>query len=97
MRVRTVLGGVVLMAMGIPAVGVAQAQIQVYGAWHCGNDYCTWGTQRDIKEFDGRNHWLIDRGDGQPSVNLVVLSFVHPLKLLNKTTDAQTLGACRAG
>jgi hypothetical protein len=33
---------------------------------------------------------LIDRGDGVPSVNLVVLSFVQPLKLLNKTTDAQT-------
>src|SRR4029078_12743038 len=31
-----------------------------------------------------------DRGDGSPSVNLVVLSFVHPLRLLNKTNDAST-------
>src|ERR687884_102082 len=65
--------------------------ISVYGAWHCGNDACVWGSVRDMTEFDSKNHWLIDRGDGVPSVNLVILSFVHPLKLLNKTTDAQTL------
>ena len=71
----------------------AQAtQIQIYGAWHCGNDYCTWGTIRDMTDFDQKNHWLINRGDGSnlPSVNLVVLSFVNPLKLLNKTNDSQT-------
>jgi hypothetical protein len=44
-----------------------------------------------MTEFDEKNGWLIDAGDGRPSVNLVVLSFVHPLKLLNKTTDSQTL------
>ena len=38
--------------------------------------------------FDTQNHWLIDRGDGKPSVNLVVLAFVNPLKLLDGTTDA---------
>lgn len=21
------------------------AQLQVYGVWHAGNDYCTWGTK----------------------------------------------------
>src|SRR5258708_17958052 len=62
----------------------------VYGAWACSNDACLWGTVRSVTEFDSKNHWLIDRGDGVPSVNLVVLSFVQPLKLLNKTTDAQT-------
>jgi len=65
-------------------------QIQVYGAWHCGNDYCTWASVRDMADFDTKNHWLIDRGDGVPSVNLVVLSFVNPLKLLNLTNDSQT-------
>ena len=39
-------------------------QLQVYGAWHCGNDFCTWGTVRDMTNFDYNNHWLIDRGDG---------------------------------
>src|SRR5215467_6771657 len=62
--------------------------IQVYGAWHCGNDACTWATVRDMTDFDTNNHWIIDRGDGHPSVNLVVLSFVNPLRLLNQTNDA---------
>src|SRR5690348_11172397 len=45
--------------------------VQIYGAWHCGSDYCTWGSVRDMTDFDKMNHWLIDRGDGRPSVNLV--------------------------
>lgn len=64
--------------------------VSVYGAWHCGNDFCTWSTVRNMTDFNTRNRWLIDRGDGSPSVNLVVLSFVHPLRLLNKTNDAGT-------
>jgi hypothetical protein len=71
--------------------GVANAgQISVYGSWLCGNDYCTWSSVRNMTDFDQKNRWLIDRGDGKPSVNLVILSFVHPLRLLNKTTDSQT-------
>jgi hypothetical protein len=75
------------------------AAIPVYGVWHSGNDYCTWGTVRDLTEFDSKNHWLIDRGDGSglPSVNLVILSFVDPLRLLNKTTDSRTLNGIPAG
>ena len=80
-----------------PAIGAAPTPVQIYGAWHCGNDYCTWGAVRTITQFDRANHWLIDRGDGRPSVNLVVLSFVHPLKLLNATTDATTLNGVPRG
>lgn len=43
------------------------------------------------------NRWLVDRGDGRPSVNLVVLSFVHPYRLLRQTTDAQTLNGIPRG
>jgi hypothetical protein len=75
----------------------AAPAFEVYGAWHCGNDYCTWSTVRDIGEFDAKNHWLIDRGDGTPSVNLVVLSFVHPLDLLNKTTATDPLAGIPRG
>jgi hypothetical protein len=71
--------------------------ISIYGAWHCGNDYCTWASERDMDEFDVKNHWLIDRGDGSPSVNLVVLSFVQPLRLLHETTDEQTLNGVPRG
>lgn len=72
-------------------IGTTATPIQVYGSWHCGNDACTWATVRDLTEFDNKNHWLIDRGDGRPSVNLVLLSFVHPYRLLQKTNDAQTV------
>jgi hypothetical protein len=79
---------VVSLALMVPSAKATQ--MQVYGAWHCSNDGCGWATVRSVTEFDSKNHWLIDRGDGsgQPSVNLVVLSFVNPLKLLNHTTDA---------
>lgn len=79
------------------AIDPIGSPIQIYGSWHCGSDFCTWGAQRDLTEFDGKNHWLIDRGDGRPSVNLVVLSFVHPYRLLHKTTDAQTLNGIPRG
>ena len=71
--------------------------MQVYGLWHAGNDYCTWGAERSLSDFDSNNNWIINRGDGTPSVNLVVLSFVNPLKLLNQTTDATTLNGLPRG
>jgi hypothetical protein len=73
--------------------------ITIYGVWHCSNDYCIWGAPRTIAEFDSQNHWVIDRGDGSglPSVNMVILSFVEPLKLLNQTTDATTLNGVPRG
>lgn len=71
--------------------------ISVYGAWHCSDDSCLWGTARDTAEFNQKNHWLVDRGDGLPSVNLVVLSFVNPLRLLQQTTDAYTLDGLPRG
>jgi hypothetical protein len=80
-----------------PAHAATATPIQVYGAWHCSNDACLWSTVRDMADFDYNNHWLIDRGDGRASVNLVVLSFVNPLRLLNRTTDAQTLDGVPRG
>jgi hypothetical protein len=71
--------------------------IQIYGSWHCSDDACTWAVPRSVAEFDSMNHWLVDRGDGRPSVNLVILSFVQPLKLLNGTTDAGTLNGVPRG
>jgi hypothetical protein len=95
-RLVAVTVGFTFAATGFLATPTAHA-LEIYGAWHCGNDFCTWSTVRTPTDFDQKNHWLIDRGDGQPSVNLVVLSFVHPLKLLNKTTDAQTLNGVPRG
>lgn len=102
-RVAALGGLLVVLVLGAvreapPAATAGTAgPIQVYGAWHCGNDACVWGAERDLAELDANNHWLVDRGDGRPSVNLVVLSFVHPLKLLNRTTDATTLDGVPRG
>jgi hypothetical protein len=90
------LGLAALFGLGGAAPAVA-TPISVYGAWHCGSDFCTWASVRDMTDFDQKNHWLVDRGDGRPSVNLVILSFVHPLRLLNLTTDAQTLNGVPRG
>jgi len=89
----------VLLALLVPtgAQATAAAPVQIYGAWHCGDDYCTWATPRTVAEFDAKNHWLVDRGDGRPSVNLVVLSFVDPLKLLHRTTGAGTANGVPVG
>jgi hypothetical protein len=80
-----------------PELAAAPTPIQIYGVWHAGNDACTWATARTVSEFDSKNHWLIDRGNGQPSVNLVILSFVNPLKLMNSTTDAGNLNGIPRG
>ena len=100
-----VVGAISAAALSISSLSLPVAQasaasatpIQVYGSWLCGNDECTWGTVRDMTDFDYNNHWLIDRGDGQPSVNLAVLAFVNPLKLLNQTTDSQTVNGVPVG
>jgi hypothetical protein len=81
---------VIVAAAVVPSgfAPIPASPIQVYGVWHCSSDFCAWATVRDMGDFDHKNHWLIDRGDGSPSVNLVVLSFVNPLKLQNFTNDA---------
>ena len=84
-------------ADAVAAIGATATPIQVFGSWHCGNDACTWASVRAMTDFDTMHHWLVDRGDGRPSVNVVVLSFVHPYRLLEKTTDAQTLNGVPRG
>lgn len=65
--------------------------MSIYGVWHCGNSFCDWSKVRDMGQFDHANHWIIDRNnvdDHRPSVNLVVLSFVKPMDLLQLTTNS---------
>lgn len=71
--------------------------MQVYGVWHAGNDYCIWGAARPTTEFTQKNQWIFTGNNGSPSVNLVVLSFVHPMKLLNRTNDPTTIGGIPRG
>ena len=66
--------------------------IQIFGVWHAGNHYADWALPREMAEFDDANHWLIDRGDGRPSVNLVILSFLHPMQVLGMDSADPTTG-----
>src|SRR6201998_2222829 len=69
----------------------AQTQMQIYGAWHCYTDGCSWASVPNMTTFDTDNHWMIDRNMNntyEPSVNLVILSFVDPVKLMNLTSDS---------
>jgi hypothetical protein len=82
-----------LAALGsivIPPVA-AQTQMQIYGVWHCYSDGCNWFSVPDMTTFDTDNHWIIDRGNGSPSVNVVVLSFVNPVDLMNLTNTSNTV------
>jgi hypothetical protein len=87
------LSGLLLL---VPWLG-AQTQMQVYGLWHCYSDACSWASVPNMTTFDTDNHWIIDRGNGSPSANLVVLSFVNPVKLMNLTTDSTTINGIPIG
>ena len=89
-RVRAGLVAATAVLGALAADTAFATPISVYGAWHCGSDFCTWASVRNMTDFDAKNRWLINRGNGQPSVNVVILSFVHPVRLLNKTTDSTT-------
>lgn len=81
-----------LLLSGLPGITpYANAQMQVYGAWHCYTDGCSWATAPNMTTFDTDNHWMIDRDMNDtylPSVNLVILSFVQPVKLMNLINDS---------
>lgn len=91
---RKVMLVVVAVAAGLilaSSTANAQTQMQVYGLWHCYSDACSWASVPNMTTFDTDNHWILDRGNGSPSANLVVLSFVDPVKLMNRTNDSTTV------
>ena len=78
----------------------AQYQMQVYGLWHCYTDACSWASVPNMTTFDTDNHWIIDRtmdNTYHPSVNVVVLSFVDPVKLMSLTNDSSTVNGIPIG
>ena len=83
-----------------PPLGDA-TPIQIFGLWHAGNHYADWAIPREMDEFDTANRWIIDHvvgdDDLSPSVNLVVLSFLHPMRLLNGTNDNSTVNGVPKG
>lgn len=51
----------------------------IYGAWHCGPGDCEWAS---VPTNDSMG-WLLNRGDGKPTVNVLSLAFLNPVKVLN--------------
>lgn len=83
--------GPLIIAIAITAPAGAQYQMQVYGLWHCYSDACSWASVPDMTTFDTDNHWIIDRtmdSTFHPAVNVVVLSFVNPVKLMTLANDS---------
>lgn len=60
--------------------------MQIFGVWHAGDHYADWSEAIDMVQFDLDNGWLVRGADGNPSVNVVVLSFLQPMDVLNFTT-----------
>jgi len=54
-----------LFAKPKPTNAPAVTPISIYGAWHCGNDFCTWASVRNMTDLDTKNRWLVNRGSGQ--------------------------------
>ena len=45
-----------LLALVLISTAAIATPLQIYGAWHCSNDACTWGTVRNMTDFDTKNH-----------------------------------------
>jgi hypothetical protein len=88
-----------LLALGLVIVpGLnAQTPMQVYGVWHCYSDGCNWFSVPNMTTFDTDNHWLIAGANGSPSVNVVVLSFVNPVDLMNLANSSNTTNGIPIG
>jgi hypothetical protein len=97
---RTISGVVFAAVILLGTTLSAQTPMQIYGAWHCYSDACSWASVPNMTTFDTDNRWMIDRnldGTYHPSVNVVVLSFVDPVKLMNHTTDSTTTNGIPIG
>jgi len=51
---------------------------KIYASWYCGDDACTWSTEPKFEN----SAWLTNRGDGKPTINIVIFAFINPTNLL---------------
>jgi len=58
---------------------------KLFGLWYCGDDACDWAKEPDLNKAA----WIVNRGDGKPTVNVIIFSFLDPLALLQQTTNEQ--------
>src|SRR5215471_10382246 len=96
-RLRKAFVSLGLVSLLVVAAAKAQTPMQVYGVWHCYSDGCNWFSVPNMTTFDTDNHWLIDRGNATPAVNVVVLSFVNPVDLMNLANSSNTVNGVPIG
>jgi len=85
-----------LCFIGLLSFGFCTAQLsleKVYGLWHCGDDCCTWAIPTNLSN----SQWIVNRGDGKPTANVVILSFVNPMDLLQQTNNQQVKNGIPVG
>jgi len=51
---------------------------KIVGLWYCGDDACDWSKEPNTTSIQ----WIINRGDGKPTANVVIFAFLDPLALL---------------
>jgi len=79
---KPVLFAVCLLFLSFPVHSLPSLE-KIYSAWYCGDDSCLWASTPSNNAT-----WLVNRGDGKPTVNIVIFSFIDPLKLLQGTIPA---------
>ncbi|EFA79437.1 hypothetical protein PPL_07855 [Heterostelium album PN500] len=65
---------------------------KVYAIWHCGIDGCMWNTPINNSYVD----WIVNRGDGIPTNNLFIFSFLNPVNILQQGIQAVPAGMSKS-
>jgi len=61
-----------LSLSALPSLG------KIYGLWYCGDDACLWEKEPKLDS----SAWILNRGDGKPTANVVIFSFINPYSLM---------------
>jgi len=83
---------ILLVAVLISVLG-QKAPSQLYGLWFCADDGCLWATEPNYSNAN----WIINRGDGKTTPNVVSFAFLDPIALLRQTTDSTFLNGVPRG
>jgi len=76
-----------LLVSSLLFVALAQPS-HLYGIWYCADDGCEWSTEPNLSNAQ----WMVDRGDGKPTFNVVIFSFLDPLAVMQKGMGAVPSG-----
>jgi len=58
--------------------GALPSLSKIYSLWYCGDDACLWASEPKLNS----TAWILNRGDGKPTANIVIFSFINPYSLM---------------